>query len=52
MNIPKQNKFYMPPEWYLHDSCWMQWPHDNHYINSYEKVPSWSHFDIKKGYIA
>ena len=52
MNIPKQNKFYMPPEWGLHENCWMQWPHKNSNINSYEEIPSWSNFNINKGHIA
>ena len=52
MNIPKQNKFYMPPEWYLHECCWMQWPHDNPNFKNYAEIPSWSHFDIEKGRIA
>ena len=51
MNTPKQNKFYMPPEWHMHENCWMQWPHENFNINSYGEIPTWSNFDIKKGHI-
>ena len=51
MNTPKLNKFYMPPEWYLHDNCWMQWPHENPNFDSYGDIPNWSHFDIHKGHI-
>ena len=51
MNTNNENKFYMPAEWHLHESCWMQWPHENPNNDSYGKVPNWSNFDIKKAYI-
>ena len=35
----------MPPEWYQHECCWMQWPHEDPNRNSYLEVESWSHFD-------
>ena len=52
MSTPKKNKFYMPPEWYPHKCCWMQWPYENPNHNSYGSVPSWSHFDFEKGRLA
>ena len=39
----------MPPEWYEHECCWMQWPHEDPNRNSYLEVESWSHFDFEKG---
>ena len=52
MNTPKENNFYMPPEWHIHENCWMQWPHENKNINSYNEVLTWSNFDVNKGHIA
>ena len=49
MASPKQQNFFMPPEWYPHEYCWMQWPHENINIDSYGEVPTWSNFDINKG---
>ena len=49
MTYPKQQKFFMPPEWYPHECCWMQWPHEDPNRNSYLEVESWSHFDFEKG---
>ena len=51
MIYPKQQNFFMPPEWHPHECCWMQWPHENPNINSYGKIPSWSNFDIKLSFI-
>ena len=42
----------MPPEWDLHENCWLQWPHENINIDSYGEVPTWSNFDINKGRVA
>ena len=39
----------MPPEWYPHECCWMQWPHEFENKNSYTEIESWSHFDFEKG---
>ena len=39
----------MPPEWYPHECCWMQWPHELSNENSYQEIESWSHFDFEKG---
>ena len=39
----------MPPEWYPHECCWMQWPHEFQNKNSYTEIESWSHFDFEKG---
>ena len=52
MTSPQSFNYYMPPEWYQHECCWMQWPHNNPEFNSYAEVPTWSHFDIEKGRIA
>ncbi len=52
MNTPKEKKFYMPPEWYPHTCCWMQWPYDNPNHDGYGAIPSWSHFDFDKGRLA
>ncbi len=49
MTNPKEQKYYMPPEWYPHECCWMQWPHEFQNKNSYQEVESWSHFDFEKG---
>ena len=49
MTYPKKRKFFMPPEWYSHECCWMQWPHEDLNRNSYLEVESWSHFDFEKG---
>ena len=49
MTYPKKQKFFMPPEWYSHECCWMQWPHEDLNRNSYLEVESWSHFDFEKG---
>ena len=49
MTYPKKQKFFMPPEWYSHECCWMQWPHEELNRNSYLEVESWSHFDFEKG---
>ena len=49
MTNPKQQNFFMPPEWYPHKCCWMQWPHEFQNKNSYKEVESWSHFDFEKG---
>ena len=52
MNTPKEKNFYMPPEWYPHECCWMQWPYNNPNHDGYGAVPSWSHFDFDKGRLA
>ncbi len=52
MNTPKEKNFYMPPEWYQHECCWMQWPYNNPNLDGYGAVPSWSHFDFDKGRLA
>tara|TARA_B100000029_G_scaffold478431_1_gene524491 strand:- start:2211 stop:3257 length:1047 start_codon:yes stop_codon:yes gene_type:complete len=52
MNIPIKNNFYMPAEWYPHECCWMQWPHENPHHEGYGSIPSWSYFDLEKGRIA
>ena len=52
MNTPKKNNYFMPPEWHSHECCWMQWPYENLNHNGYGSVPSWSHFDFKKGRLA
>ena len=52
MNTPKEKNFYMPPEWYQHECCWMQWPYNNPNHDGYGAVPSWSHFDFDKGRFA
>ena len=39
----------MPPEWYPHECCWMQWPTETF---PSDVTPSWSHFDLDKGRIA
>ena len=52
MNTPKEKNFYMPPEWYQHECCWMQWPYNNPNHDGYGTVPSWSHFDFDKGRLA
>ena len=52
MSTPKEKKFYMPPEWYPHTCCWMQWPYNNPKHDGYGTVPSWSHFDFDKGRLA
>ena len=49
MTNPKEQKYYMPPEWHPHECCWMQWPHEFQNKNSYQEVESWSHFDFEKG---
>ena len=49
MKNPKEQNYFMPPEWYPHECCWMQWPHEFQNINSYKEVESWSHFDFEKG---
>ena len=49
MTNPKQQNYFMPPEWYPHECCWMQWPHEFQNKNSYQEVESWSHFDFEKG---
>ena len=52
MNTPKEKNFYMAPEWYQHECCWMQWPYNNPNHDGYGAVPSWSHFDFDKGRLA
>ncbi len=52
MTTPKEKNFYMPPEWYQHECCWMQWPYNNPNHDGYGAVPSWSHFDFDKGRLA
>ena len=52
MITPKEKNFYMPPEWYQHECCWMQWPYNNPNHDGYGAVPSWSHFDFDKGRLA
>ena len=52
MSYPQQQNFFMPPEWHPHECCWMQWPHEIPYKNSYKEIGSWSHFDFEKGRIA
>ena len=52
MSTPKEKNFYMPPEWYPHTCCWMQWPYNNPNHDGYGTVPSWSHFDFDKGRLA
>ena len=52
MTTPKENKYYMPAEWYPHKCCWMQWPYNNPNHDGYGAVPSWSHFDFEKGRLA
>ena len=49
MTDPKQQNYFMPPEWHPHECCWMQWPHEFQNKNSYQEVESWSHFDFEKG---
>ena len=49
MKTPLENQFYMPPEWYPHECCWMQWPTETF---PSDVTPSWSHFDLDKGRIA
>ena len=49
MKTPIENQFYMPPEWYPHECCWMQWPTETF---PSDVTPSWSHFDLDKGRIA
>ena len=49
MTSPQSLNYYMPPEWYQHECCWMQWPHEDPNRNSYLEVESWSHFDFEKG---
>ena len=49
MTFPQSLNYYMPPEWYEHECCWMQWPHEDPNRNSYLEVESWSHFDFEKG---
>jgi len=49
MTNPKQQNYFMPAEWYPHECCWMQWPHEFQNKNSYQEVESWSHFDFEKG---
>ena len=49
MKNPKEQNYFMPPEWYPHECCWMQWPHEFQNKNSYKEVESWSHFDFEKG---
>ena len=49
MTNPKQQNYFMPPEWHPHECCWMQWPHEFQNKNSYQEVESWSHFDFEKG---
>ena len=39
----------MPPEWYPHECCWMQWPTETF---PSDVTPSWSHFDLDRGRIA
>ena len=51
MSYPQQQNFFMPPEWHPHECCWMQWPHEIPYKNSYKEIESWSHFDFEKGRI-
>ena len=46
---PAHRGFYMPAEWYPHECCWMQWPHE---ISGYTDVPTWSNFDVEKGRVA
>ena len=52
MSYPQKQNFFMPPEWYPHECCWMQWPHEIAYKNSYKEIESWSHFDFERGRIA
>ena len=49
MKTPLENQFYMPPEWYPHECCWMQWPTETF---PSDVTPSWSHFDLDRGRIA
>ncbi len=49
MKTPIENQYYMPPEWYPHECCWMQWPTATF---PSDVTPSWSHFDLEKGRIA
>ena len=49
MTNPKKQNYFMPAEWYPHECCWMQWPHEFQNKNSYQEVESWSHFDFEKG---
>ena len=49
MSYPQKFNFFMPPEWYPHECCWMQWPHEFENKNSYTEIESWSHFDFEKG---
>ncbi len=49
MSYPQKCNFFMPPEWYPHECCWMQWPHEFQIKNSYTEIESWSHFDFEKG---
>jgi len=49
MSYPQKCNFFMPPEWYPHECCWMQWPHEFQNKNSYTEIESWSHFDFEKG---
>ena len=49
MKTPLENQFYMPPEWYPHECCWMQWPTETF---PSEVTSTWSHFDLDKGRIA
>ena len=49
MTYPKQQNFFMPPEWHPHECCWMQWPHEFKNKNSYTEIESWSHFNFEKG---
>ena len=49
MKTPIENHYYMPPEWYPHECCWMQWPTETF---PSDVTPSWSHFDLDKGRIA
>lgn len=48
MTNPKKQNYFMPAEWYPHECCWMQWPHEFQNKNSYQEVESWSHFDFFK----
>ncbi len=49
MSTPAESLFYMPPEWYPHECCWMQWPTETFPTNA---TTSWSHFELDKGRIA
>ena len=49
MSTPIENSYSMPAEWFPHECCWMQWPHEDPNRNSYLEVESWSHFDFEKG---